>query len=329
MIIDYNQSMNDRPILIIDALNCFTRAWAVYPQLNSNGQQMGGTIGFLKTLRKLVNEIQPKQVYICWESGGSTKRRKIFKEYKMGRAPEKLNRFYGEDIPESNENRSFQTAELIGILKHVPVCQLYVPDCEGDDVVAYLCKNKFNEVNKVVASSDKDFYQLLDAKTRIYSFHKKTFILAEQVFDEFRISARNWAVAKAIVGEPIGGDNIPSIGGVGFKTAAKCFPMLGTDTDVLIQHIFDYSQVNLGKQKTYKKVLEGVDIIKRNYRLVYLGDNTLSLQQQTQIDNQMSKFSPKTNKLEIMRTLAKHGISDFNVDDFVYCFNCIEGIQQR
>ena len=138
MIIDYNQSMNDRPILIIDALNCFTRAWAVYPQLNSNGQQMGGTIGFLKTLRKLVNEIQPKQVYICWESGGSTKRRKIFKEYKMGRAPEKLNRFYGSDIPESNENRSFQTAELIGILKHVPVCQLYVPDCEGDDVVAAL-----------------------------------------------------------------------------------------------------------------------------------------------------------------------------------------------
>jgi 5'-3' exonuclease len=302
---------------------------AAFPQFTSNGEQFGGTIGFLKTLRKLVNEIQPKQVYVCWESGGSTKRRAIFKEYKMGRSPERLNRFYGEDLQESQENRSFQTAELIGILKHVPVCQLYVPDCEGDDVVAYLCKNKLNEVDKVVASSDKDFYQLLDAKTRIYSFHKKTFILAQQVFDEFRISTRNWAVAKAIVGEPVGGDNIPSIKGVGFKTASKYFPMLGTDTDVLLQHIFDYSNVNKGKQKIYEKVLEGTDIIKRNYRLVYLGDNTLSLQQQTQIDNQMLKHRPKTNKLEIMRTLAKHGISDFNVDDFVYSFNCIEGIRQN
>ncbi len=33
--------------------------------------QMGGCIGFLKTLRRIVNEQAPSSIYIAWEGGGS------------------------------------------------------------------------------------------------------------------------------------------------------------------------------------------------------------------------------------------------------------------
>ena len=53
-----------RPILIIDAYNLFTRHFCANPTLNKNGQPIGGAIGFLRGLKKIVDEVYPKQIYI-------------------------------------------------------------------------------------------------------------------------------------------------------------------------------------------------------------------------------------------------------------------------
>ena len=107
---------SDRPVLIVDGMNAFIRSWAAFPTMSAHGYQMGGCIGFLKSLRKLVNEIQPKAIYVAWEGGGSSRRRKIYADYKMGRRPEKLNRFYEDDIPDTEENRKHQLVTLLGIV---------------------------------------------------------------------------------------------------------------------------------------------------------------------------------------------------------------------
>ena len=132
--------VSDRVVLIIDGMNAFLRAHAAFPTMNSNGESMGGCIGFLKMMRRIVSELQPKAVYVAWEGGGSQRRRKLYAGYKMNRKPERLNRFYEDDIPDTDENRKHQLVTLLGMLKCVPVCQLYVSDCEGDDVIAYLCQ---------------------------------------------------------------------------------------------------------------------------------------------------------------------------------------------
>ena len=66
--------------------------------MSSNGYQVGGCVGFLKTLQKLVRELSPTAICVAWEGGGSQRRRKLFPEYKLNKRPEKLNRFYGDDI---------------------------------------------------------------------------------------------------------------------------------------------------------------------------------------------------------------------------------------
>lgn len=318
---------DERSVLIVDAMNLFIRSYSAYPTMTTNGEQMGGAIGFLKTLRRVVEESQPKSIIIAWEGGGSTKRRALYSEYKMNRRPEKMNRFYGDDIPDSDENKKQQIIVLLALLKCVPACQIYVSDCEGDDVIAYLVRGPYRDVNKIIVSSDKDFYQLLDDKTKMYSLHKKIFFDANDVLEEFRVTSSNFALAKALCGDP--SDNIPGIKGLGFKKVAKLFPMLGTETDCILQDVFSYAASHVDESAIYKRVLESESDIKRNWKLVYLDGGMLAGNQVHQVEHVLNTFKPLSRRMDFMRKLIELGVNDFNIETFFYTFFCIENVENK
>lgn len=321
--------MNDqlqKPILIIDAMNLFVRSYAAYPQMSTHGYQMGGCIGFLKTLRRLTNEMSPGSIYIAWEGGGSRKRRSLYSEYKLGRQPERMNRFYADDIPDSDENKKHQIIQLLSMLKCVPVCQLYVSDCEGDDVIAYLSRQLFKSSKKVIASSDKDMYQLLDENTLIYSLHKKAYVTSENVLHDFRVQPKNFALAKALCGDP--GDNIPGIKGFGFKTAARVLPFLSLEDDILLEDLISYCEAHADESALYKRVVENKDVLKRNWKLVYLDGSMLSHSQSSKIDHSVNTFEPIVNRMGLIKNLIKEGINDFNTEEFFYAFSCINNLNR-
>jgi len=310
-----------QPILIIDGMNLFIRSFAAYPSMSVNGDQMGGVVGFMKTMKRVVGDIRPKKIFVAWEGGGSARRRSLYKDYKAQRKPEKLNRFYEDDIPESEENRVRQIRILTRMLKHLPVCQIYVSDCEGDDVIAYLCRRKFPDETKVIMSSDKDFYQLLDEKTRIYSLHKKVYLTADKIKEEFNIHMKNFALAKSLCGDA--SDNIPGVKGLGFKTLAKRFPIFASDADLMIDDVLAYSQARLKESATYRHVAENGDLIRRNWQLVYLGDQSMASYQTEKVDQVIETFKPSVNKIEFIRRLITEGIQDFEIDDFFLTFLCV------
>jgi DNA polymerase-1 len=316
--------MTDRPILIVDGANLFLRSWAAYPTMSSHGYQMGGCIGFMKTLGRILREIQPKIVCVAWEGGGSARRRKLYPEYKLGRKAQKLNRFYGEDIPDSEENKKHQLIALLGMLKFAPVCQIYVSDCEGDDIVAHLCNGPYRNDNKIIVSSDKDMYQLLNKTTNLYSLHKKIVLKEEDIFEEYRIKTHNFALAKALCGDP--GDNIPGIKGIGFKTASTKFPILGSDSQILLQEIIDFCQAHSSESTIYRRVLENEHDLKRNWRLVHLDGSMLSADQISKVQYAIDTFVPQINRIGLIKALVKEGVTDFDVENFFYSFNCIEGL---
>jgi len=320
-------SQPQQPVLIVDCMNLFVRAYSAFPTMSAHGYQMGGAIGFLKTLRRLVMEQQPSAVYLAWEGGGSQRRRSLYADYKMNRRPEKLNRFYGDDIPDTDDNKKHQLISLLAMLKCVPVCQVYTSDCEGDDVIAYLSCGPLKSVAKVIASSDKDLYQLLGDGTKVYSFHKKTYVTEEDVLSEFRVTAHNFAIAKALCGDP--GDNVPGIKGLGFKTVAKLYPFLGTEQHVLLQDVIDYAAAHSDESVIHRRVVEQQEDLQRNWKLVYLDGSMLSAHQQSQVDNVLSTSRPRVDRIGLVKQLVKEGIGDFDVEGFFYTFNVIHGLEHK
>lgn len=299
-------------ILFVDALNLFIRSFAAYPSMTLNGQQAGGTVGFIKTLRGVCNDVRPTKIYVVWEGGGSRRRRDLYPEYKMERRPQKLNRFYdSEEIPDTVENHQWQVLLLTKLLRNVPIVQIYVEDIEADDAIGYLARYKHRDDRKIFLTSDKDYYQLLDRKSLIYRPGRKKFMSFRDVKEEFGISCANFALAKAVCGDP--SDNIPGIQGCGFKTLAKRIPEMGNDEDVTIDFLLERCKEQGDKYTVLKRISESEEMIRRNWRLIYLDMAMMSADHVKAIDN-AAAAPVKTQKIELMRSLLREGITDIDVD---------------
>ena len=306
--------MIQTPYLIIDGLNYFTRFFCVVEAVSSTGDLVGGVVGFVKGLGSLIDNFKPGKVIVVWEQGGPSQRRKhIYSEYKANRATNKsLNQMYRNDgkfIPSSDgKNKVYQLQLLTKALGHLPVCQIYVPDTEADDIIAYLAKRKFQTVpnTKIIVSSDKDFYQLLeDDNIRIYDPGKKILIDSNYVLEKFEISCRNITLARSIVGDD--SDNLDGVPGVGLKTVAHRFPdFKRNDVDLDISWLQEESgkllTENKKPPKCFEDIIRHVDIVKRNWSLMYLDTSCLASNQISKIDYRLENFVPACNRLDYIKT---------------------------
>ena len=309
----------NRPILLVDALNLFLRHYARNPSMSVHGHHMGGTVGFLNSMRDLVGLVRPKQTFVIWESGGSVRKRAIFPGYKSGRKPMRLNRFYEDDIPDSVINIDVQKVALSRLLPHLGVCQVLGDGCEADDVIGYLCRNTFVSQRKLIASSDRDYYQLLDDETTVYSWSSRRFVGPKDALAETGIAPHNFVTAKAVCGDP--SDCVPGVRGAGFKTLVKRFPALGTDADVSVQDLIDMAAAyGPGAPKVVKSIIESADVIKRNHRVMYLDVSNLAALQVRRIDAVVGSFVPSRDKLKLMRGLIDEGLPAYDAHDLFSAF---------
>jgi DNA polymerase I len=316
----YRGTMSDQ-ILICDGMSLFIRHFLANPTVSTKGEFAGGVIGFLGSLATVINLTMPKQVIVVWEGGGSVKKRALFSEYKARKKPQKMNRFHADDIPTTVDNRNWQVATIVSLLKTVPVLQLYVENCEADDVIGYLCKYKYPQDPKVIISSDRDFYQLLNDRTKIYTPNTKKYVTSSDVVEKFGISPENFCLAKAICGDV--SDNIPGVGGVGFKGLAKRFPELAADDTLSIEEIVKRAaERNEEKQlQIYSQIIDNEEIIRRNWKLVLLDTGNLSASQVKKIEDGIDQFAPRRDKMGLLRALVREGLGIFDADRFFVSFN--------
>lgn len=319
----------ERPILVVDGMNVFIRHFVVNETINTSGDPVGGVVGFVKYINRLVSDFVPRKLYIVWEQGGpSPRRKKIFDGYKANRAKDndsfKAVMTEGGTsrkwILDDTENKIKQLHLLTNILKNLPVCQVYVQDTEADDVIAYLLKFKFQNdpCKKILVSSDKDFYQLLENDTiEIYDPARKILVSSQKILNEYKISPRNFCLARTMVGDT--SDNIDGIDGIGLKTIAKRIPQLAeVDKDYQPQDVIDLCQEyinNKSKIKAYQDIIDNKAIMERNWSLMYLDSSTLSASQIQKIEYAVENFTPSMNKLGLIKTMIDAGVvTDIDFD---------------
>ena len=310
-------------LLIIDGQNMFIRNYVMSPQLDINGNPIGGLTGFLRSLQKEVRRAKPDRVVVCWEGpGGSQKRREKNKNYKLGRKAPRLNREYTFATPEEErENKYTQLVRLTEYLENLPILQMSIENVEADDIIAWLCHcNEYAEWQKLIISNDRDFIQLCDDKTVLVRPGKHEEILNKnKIIEDYSIHPRNFAWARAITGDK--SDNLEGVKGLGLATVAKRFSFLSENKDYTLKDIMTHAKNNNSKIKAYQNVLDSEEIIASNYEIMQLYTSTISSQGVNKLKYAIKNDGVNLNRSEIRKMLLKDGIGTLNIDDLMLMLN--------
>ena len=312
-------------ILVVDALNMYFRSYIVDPSLSANGQPIGGVKGFLKILQKLLRETKSNRVVVVWDGpGGSRRRKSTNKNYKAGRKPLRLNRGIQGLLSENEEleNKLWQQTRTMEYLNMMPITQIMIPEIEADDVIAYVTQLPLlKDDQKIIVSSDKDFYQLCDESTVILRPIQKEVVNKNRIVEKFGIHPTNFALARAIAGDK--SDNLPGVPGVGLKSIAKRLPFFSEEEPCEIPFIIDHCREIESELKMYKNIVENKDLIKENYKIMQLYSPSISPQSKQHIKSAIFNLDCSFNKTEIIKMMNE---DTFGVFDWSTLFASMRNI---
>jgi DNA polymerase-1 len=309
-------------LLVIDALNMYFRAYIVDPSLSTNGQPIGGVKGFLKILQKMLRELKPDGVVICWDGpGGSYRRKKIVKEYKAGRKPIRLNRdIRNMSENEELENKIWQQTRLVELLNNMPIIQMMIPEVEADDLISWTVQQpKYADWQKVIISSDKDFFQLCDDETVVFRPIQKEVLNKNAIIEKFGIHPTNFALARAIAGDK--SDNLPGVQGVGLPTVAKRLPFLAEQKTYTLDEVRTFCDEAENNVKAYTNIVEDFDKVIINYRMMQLYAPMIPAQGKLHLKHTIRDFKPELNKTEIRKMMIQDGFGEGNWSTMFQTFN--------
>lgn len=273
------QQEKDRPVsldinsrvMLVDGTNFYLRCFMANPVMNDNGEHLGGSLGFLKSLASYVRTFKPTRLVIVFDGkGGSKKRREIFSDYKGNRLqPKSFNRAeIFENAEDEERSMKHQFVRLIQYLRCLPLTVLTADNVEADDLVSYLVTDIAPKHNSeiLLISDDKDYLQLVNDKVNVYRPVEKRLYKADTVLERFGIPSSNYHLYKVFIGDS--SDNIPGIPGIGPKTVCKIKP-LQENKVIQLDEFLNFLEENK-TDKLYKKILEHRSDIIRNYKLMQL-----------------------------------------------------------
>lgn len=311
-------------VVIIDALNMFLRSYVISPHLNKKGYPVGGTIGFLKSLQKVSRDFEADEVIIAWDGHeGSQRKRSMNKDYKGGRKPVRFNRRM-IDLPEDQEaaNKGYQQVRLMEYLNQMPVIQLIADYTEADDIIAHVVQTSYYEGwNKIIVSSDKDFFQLCDDDISVYRPIQKKTLNKQSILEEFKIHPKNFALARAIVGDT--SDNLPGVRGAGLKTVAKRFPYLIREDVYEVSDIMRDCAMQGKKMKIHENIGRSEQLVKDNYKIMQLYYPNIRPINRAMIDKAIQDFEPFFGKIKFTQMLFEDDAGHLNFNDLQTVFRRI------
>lgn len=200
-------------LLLIDGHYYVYRSFFAIQNLsNSRGEPTNAIFGFTKTVRRMLKDLQPELGAIVWDEGLPQKRTELQPAYKETRKemPQPM-------IPQLDFIRKL--APLLGFKN------IALPDTEADDLMgcyAIAAARRGHEV--VLATNDKDLFQLVDARVKIYTTAKADLVSPKDTFallGEEEVT-KKWDVPPKLIGDvlAIAGDSVDNIPGVGIGRKA-------------------------------------------------------------------------------------------------------------
>ncbi len=203
-------------LLLIDGQSfCYRAFFAIRELSNSKGEPTNAIYGFMTMLNKLLDQQKPEYVAICFDRKEPTFRHRKYDLYKAHRKP--MPDPLVEQIPHIKElihAYGINTFEMAGY--------------EADDLIGTMAKKgEKHGLEVLIATSDKDMFQLVDESVKVYHTHK------EKILDEGEVSKLFSGLKPVQVVEVLGlmgdaSDGIPGVPGIGEKTAVSLIKEFGS-----------------------------------------------------------------------------------------------------
>jgi DNA polymerase I len=243
-------------LLIVDGHAYAYRAFYAIRDLRSpSGQPTNAIYGFIKMLAKMRAGIEPTHLIVVWDGGLSAERIAALPEYKAQR-------------PEMPDDLRPQLDGIVSYLKAANVASFCGDGIEADDYIACLARRASDAgMAVVIASSDKDFMQLVSPRVGLLNPNDKS----ETIWTDEQVRAKTGVGPEQIVdwlglmGDSV--DNIPGVPGVGPKTAADLLNRFGSVAEL-------FGRLDEVKSEKLREALRAsAEAVRRNLKLVKLQDD--------------------------------------------------------
>jgi DNA polymerase-1 len=269
--------MNDTKLCLIDANSLFYRAYfAIRAELvTSSGQPTNAVFGFVKMVNKIVEELQPQYLAVCFDVGKRTYRTEKFSAYKIHR-------------PSMPETLLSQVPWIKEVVRGYRFAIFEKEGFEADDVIATLTHRLKKKVGKVVViSSDKDILQLVGENVEVYNPYKEDGIVFTKEVVKEKLGVEPARIRDLISLAGDASDNIPGAKGIGEKTAKA-----------LLSEFKDVDELTKNKNRIKRESLR--KIIEENLDLIRLSRDLAVLREDVPLDFDLEDLkvqAPDTDKL--------------------------------
>ncbi len=201
-------------IVLWDVSSLAHRVYHTSAHFNISGEPCGIPVGYFKVASRICTELkesflEPIRNVACMDFGRCAKRTELYPEYKAGRKKPATADF----LPQMH---MLETAlPQFGF----QICKSFLT--EADDLVGVMSQELEvqSEERLVIVSSDKDLWQLITDRVRIYNLGDDSFIGPVEAREKLGFSHERLVEYKSLAGDS--SDNIPGAKGVGEKTAKK------------------------------------------------------------------------------------------------------------
>lgn len=217
-------------LLLIDGNAILHRAYHAYPPTftDKEGHPTNAVYGFFAMLLKLLEEVKPDYLAICFDKGAPTFRMNLYAGYH-------------EKRPKMKDDLAEQVPILHDAISAIGIPHVGIEGYEADDLLgtfSVLATKK--NLETIIVTGDRDLLQLVNEHVRILmpliGITKTILFDEKKVEEKYGVKPSQFIDYKALIGDA--SDNYPGVTGVGPKTASNLLQQYGSFEN-LYQHVND------------------------------------------------------------------------------------------
>jgi DNA polymerase-1 len=215
----------DGGLLLIDGNSLAYRAFFALPDTisRSDGFPTNALYGLAAMIVRVLADVRPERVIVCWDAPGPTFRHEIYPDYKANRA-------VTPDLLQEQAPYFRPLMEAFGFTN------VELPGYEADDLIGTLAARAAAGGERVtILTGDRDTFQLVSDRVSVLATGRgvteTTLYTPERVRERYGIDPELMPDLRGLVGDP--SDNLKGVPGIGEKGAAQLLQKYGSLEEVL------------------------------------------------------------------------------------------------